>query len=241
MIVDDIKEEIIFLSYMYRTVFSILAILIGYVLGSIPFGVLVSRSKGVDIMKKGSCSPGYTNVRRVLGFKYGIIVFVLDLLKTFLAIFISILLLSIFSKNDIASLFDKHIYIYYFTKFIILLTGLGVILGHNYPLFNRFKGGKGITCTLATCAVFNLHFALGLFVVYYIVKKISGYVSLGSIIALSMMFVSALILSCIDMYPFDYVNSKSTLPIFLIIATINIYRHKENIERLINGTENKAK
>lgn len=240
MILSDIKEEIIVLSYAYRIIFSIFVILIGYIIGSIPFGVLVARSKGVDIMKKGSCSPGYTNVKRVLGFKYGAIVFLLDLLKTFVAIFISLILLSKWSKFGFNDLFNKSIYIYYFAKMTILLTGLGVILGHNYPLFNNFKGGKGITCTLATCLVFNIYFALCLFIIYFLVKKISGYVSLGSIVALCMMFISATVLIAIRQYPFDYENAKMTLPIFLIIALLNIYRHKDNIKRLIKGTENKA-
>ncbi|MCQ2609801.1 MAG: glycerol-3-phosphate acyltransferase, partial [Lachnospiraceae bacterium] len=135
MIIDDIGEEIIILNYIYRIVFSIFSLFLGYMLGSIPFGVIVSKTKGVDIMKKGSCSPGYTNVKRVLGFRYGIIVFILDLLKTFVAIFISIFLLSKWSKLSITILFDRYIYIYHFSKFIILLTGLGAILGHNYPLF----------------------------------------------------------------------------------------------------------
>lgn len=223
MIISDIKEEIIFMYY-----FSIIiSVIIAYLIGSIPFGIIISKANEVDITKVGSGSPGYTNVKRALGFKWGALVFVLDFLKTVISIFISYYIAYKFSFTNIS-----HI------KNMTMLVGLASIIGHNYPIFNNFKGGKGITCSVAACFVFSPIWAIILFLIYFIVKNVFGYVSLGSIVALLAMFISSIVLSILHFYPFNYENSIYTIPIFFLICAINIYRHKSNIKRLIEGNEN---
>lgn len=214
MILNDIKEEVIMIYYSKI----IISCIISYLCGSIPTGVIISKINHVDILKEGSGSPGYTNVKRVLGFKWGAIVFILDIIKTIIPIIIFYYIIN--NKN------------------LIFLSGLFVIIGHNYPIFNHFKGGKGITCSVATCACFNIYWAIILFIIYYIIKKLTGYVSIGSMFALIFMFLSATILINMNIYPFTYENNKYAIPILLIIALINIYRHKDNIKRLIKGEEN---
>ena len=188
-----------------------------FLLGSIPFGVIVSRAKGVDIFSVGSGNIGATNVIRAVGPVLGIFVFVLDVLKGF----IPGLLAHFFIKDQPFGI-DGQTW-----SFIL---GSIAIVGHMFSPWIRFKGGKGIATGLgAMLASIPLTGLLAL-VVMIPVTAVSGFVSLGSIIAA---------LSTIPLSHFVANDSPQVLPILILFNVVVIAKHRSNIARILNGTENK--
>ena len=189
---------------MYSLEFNvILMLIIGYLFGSIPVGYLYCKAHGVNIFEIGSGNPGSTNVGRVLGKNHGRVVFVLDILKTLIPILIAHYVIiqlnltrnavgfsSILIKNYSLNLQVLHKHSLR-DPFVIFATGFGAIWGHNYPFTTGFRGGKGITCTVAVIAYFNVVFAVILFLIHKVIVKLTGYVSLASILALIIMFLSS--------------------------------------------------
>lgn len=189
--------------------------IISYLLGSIPFGFLITKLvKNIDIRDYGSGNIGATNVTRVLGKPFGVLVFVLDFLKGFIPVFLA----NIFFKLD---------------KYEIMLVGLFVVFGHNWPFFLKFKGGKGITVSLAILVglsfIFNklwICIILGI-IIWIIIFLISRYVSIASLTSSLLFFIASIFL----------VKDKFlNIFIFLLISLI-VIRHKRNIKNLINGKE----
>ena len=201
-----IKVSIVFFAYMF---------------GSIPWGVLIAKSKGIDIRKVGSGNIGATNVNRTLGKKYGILCFSLDFFKGF----IPVMLVSTVIKYDILKAAD----------IIVVATAAAALLGHLFPIYLKFKGGKGVS----TIAGILLAIApLSLFVsgiLWIVIFYSFRYVSLASILAAFFLPVSA--------YLFNYYkiwNISNTLELVLISMTVLIViKHISNIKRLLNGTENR--
>lgn len=192
--------------------------IISYFIGSIPFGFLVTKMvKGIDIRQHGSGNPGATNVGRVLGKPYGILVFTLDMLKGFLPVF----------------LFDQ-LFSGYGHNVSLLLCGVGVICGHTFPLFLGFKGGKAAA---TGCGVFLWLAPLPLLIsvgVWLLTISLSRYISLGSILSAITLVVCLIVLGN------DPFGQGLYLTLFSIfISALIIIRHKSNIKRIINGTENK--
>ena len=234
-----------------------LMLIIGYVFGSIPVAYLYCKAHGVNIFEYGSGNPGSTNVGRALGKKHGRIVFALDILKTLLPIFLAHAVIMFLNRIETCDVFysiiDKaenyplKVLMYGGTfrdPVVIFTTGLGAILGHNFPFTTKFKGGKGITCTVAVLAYFNILYAILLYLIHKAIGKITGYVSLASILTLIIMFVSALLLTIFKIYPFIPFNNvypRIILPEIFIMMLLGIIRHKENIARLEKGTENQVK
>lgn len=184
--------------------------LFAYLIGSIPFGLLISKAKGVDIRKQGSGNIGATNVLRCLGKPLGITCFVLDALKGFLPA----ALFPMIGKVD---------------PTFGILFGTAAILGHNFPIFLKFKGGKGVATSAGVLlGVAPLAVVIGL-LTWVIVFKTSGYVSLGSIIAALAVIATG--------WTAGYGSVIATA--LTLLGALTIYRHRENIKRLANGTENK--
>ena len=220
-------------------------------LGSIPIGYLYSKAHGVNIFEVGSGNPGSTNVGRVLGKGHGRIVFALDIIKTVLPILIAHLVLiklnatrnGVGFNSMIVRDFSLNLQVLHRGSirdpFVIFTTGLGAILGHNYPFTTKFRGGKGITCTVAVVAYFNVVFAVILYLLHKLIGKLTGYVSLASILSLVVIFLISLILSMWKIYPFNFDYAYAVLPEIFIIMVLGIVRHKDNIARLKSGTENK--
>lgn len=203
----------------------IISIVIGYVLGLFQTGYLYGKSQGIDIRKEGSGNAGATNSLRVLGLKAGAITFAGDLLKAILAVAAAGL---IFREQ-----YPEGV------KLLELYAGFGAVLGHNFPFYLKFKGGKGIACTAGVIlALFPLAAAICL-VVFSLVLAVSRYVSLSSIIMVIVFLITALtcnhlgIMGVADTYLVEY---DIIVACFVALA---IYRHKANIVRLIHGTENK--
>ena len=186
--------------------------LLGYVFGSIPCGLwLVQVFHGIDIRNYGSGNIGTTNVFRTVGQKTAAVVLAGDMLKGIMALYI----ISKFTADPT----------------IVAITALGALLGHNYSLFLGFKGGKGVATGLGLFLYMLPWGAVAAFSVWAIIVLITRYVSLGSIVAAIVAAATGWYLQ----YPVPYAVFGTLAGFFVII------RHKDNIKRLIEGTESKIR
>lgn len=190
----------------------LLGFVLGHVCGSVPSGLwLVQAFHGIDIRNYGSKNIGTTNVFRIVGPKTAVLVLIADAFKGILAVGI----MSYFFHNPLLD----------------VVTALGVLLGHNYSLFLGFKGGKGVATALGLLIFMMPKVALASFGIWLVCVLLTRYVSLGSIMAAIFTPPLAWYLG----YPSAYV-------IFSVIAAFFVVlRHKENIHRLLTGTESKIK
>ena len=208
----------------------ILCILIGYACGLIQTGFLIGKIKGIDIRNYGSKNAGTTNVLRTMGAKYGILVFIGDALKCVLAIELCRL---IFQNrcNDIIQLLQ-------------LYGAFGTILGHNFPFYMKFKGGKGIAATAGLIISMGSPFILAGFITFFTVYFITYYVSLSSIILYFVIFIEIIICGEIGFFNFPEAISRQSLNefyiIFGVLLFLALFRHKDNISRLIHKKERKT-
>ena len=196
----------------------LLCAIIAYFVGSIPTGYLMARAKGVDIRTVGSGNIGATNVFRILGKGPGIAVLLIDALKGFLpARFLPILLLEGVNPHE-----PRY-------QYVALVAGFFAIMGHNYTCWLRFKGGKGIATSagvLIAWVPMALLITLGSWILVFAVTR---YVSLASIIA-------AVVL------PFAVWGTREPvhmIGIASVLSALAIYKHRQNIRRLLDGTENR--
>lgn len=205
---------------MVHLVGYILTLLIAYLLGSIPTGYLVAKARGVDIRKVGSGNIGATNVFRILGTPAGVFVLLADAAKGWAAVFFAAKLLCAWSYPDAGA---------QALEWFRLGAGVASILGHNFTCWLRFKGGKGIATSagvLLALVPVALLIALGVWIVVFACCR---YVSLASI-------------SAAFSLPFTVWlggESKTLVAVIATLAVLAIYKHKGNIQRLLNGTENR--
>lgn len=221
---------------MLLTVGLFAAAFIGYFLGSLPFGALVARAHGVDIFKEGSGNPGATNVKRVLGEKFGAkgkkagnLVFALDALKGAVAASWSFLGLTSVSMTFGLNVSGAVPVSGSDWRLVGLAGVVGAILGHSFSIFTRFKGGKGVATAAGGVLVLTPVSCLVGGLVWVVVFYATRYVSLGSVLAA----VAVAITSWIRGNPLALNIAVTLIGVFVII------RHRENIKRLLNGTENK--
>jgi len=195
---------------------------VGYILGSIPTGVWLGKTlKGIDLRQHGSGSMGATNVFRVLGWKLAVLTLIVDVAKGFLAAFIA----SKINLGDIALL----------PRQLALIAGLTAVIGHLFPLFANFKGGKGIA-TGAGMLLYLVPLELGFAVLVFILTVlITRYVSLGSMLA-SAFLAAAIIL---ERFYVDYPHGDEMIVFVIILFLAVLFTHRSNIKRLLNGNENK--
>lgn len=192
----------------------IIIIVIAYLLGNISTSYIVAKKlSGEDIRTKGSGNAGSTNVLRNYGKKAGALTFAGDLLKGMISVFIGQFIAKFIGIDAIDAGY---------------LAVVGVVCGHNWPVALGFRGGKGVATSLGAMIAVNPIIALSCFGIFLIVVPITKYVSLGSIVGIA---ASPIIMTLIQ-------NKKGILvTIFLTISVI--YTHRENIKRLLNGTERK--
>lgn len=201
---------------MYR----IGALLIGYLLGGVQSAILVGRLKGIDIRKQGSGNAGTTNTIRVLGKKAGVLVLIIDILKAVIAIGLAKFIFS-------GSHYDASI-------LIALYSGIGAILGHSYPLFFNFKGGKGIATTAGTLIGIDIRLFLIGAAIFLICFGITKIVSISSLL-----MTASIPILIIIAYAGKGSIGIEAMVLTLLITGFTFYRHKANIRRLIDGTEAK--
>ncbi|MDI6799143.1 MAG: glycerol-3-phosphate 1-O-acyltransferase PlsY [Actinomycetota bacterium] len=208
------------------------SIIIGYLLGSISFATLIAKVIFKrDLSQEGSGNLGATNALRVLGTGPGLLVLFGDVFKGFLAIAIASHLFR-GAPTAFTAIFNRDTTIPFssFDSVVIIFVALAAIIGHAYPLFFNFKGGKGVAVSLGVFLGVMPKVGLILFFIWLIVMVSSGYVSLGSIIA-------AAAFPFLTLY--FHQSNLAYLIFSLLVSFMVIYRHKSNIERLLSGKENR--
>lgn len=208
-------------------------IVLGYLIGSFPTGLAVSKTFfGFDLRDKGSGNMGSTNAFRVLGVKWGIAVQIIDILKGFLAAYVVVNLLGdgvVFSHA--ADFPNKTV--------LMFIGGFSAVLGHIWTVFGKFKGGKGINAALGmliAIAPIDVGIALLFFAAAVI---LSGYISLGSILAATA-FPSSLFLR-FNIFNVEIPGYSILIYLAAGVAAVLIFAHRTNIIRLLKGSENKFK
>lgn len=204
----------------------IIIAIIAYLVGSINFSVIISkRMAGFDVREKGSGNAGTTNMLRSIGVKAAVITLLCDILKGVVVILIAILIGNIVDGLDDALL--------------VQLAGIFVIIGHTFPIFFGFKGGKGIATSLGVLLMINWQIGLICLVFALVLMVLTRMVSLGSCGAAILFPVLTLFIN--DNYTvLSDGKSGSTYFIYsVILAVIVLYNHRSNIKRILNGTENK--
>ncbi len=203
----------------------IIALVIGYGFGLFQTGYIYGKKHGVDIRTQGSGNAGTTNTLRVLGWKAGLVTFLGDLFKAIFAV----LLVKFLFQNQ----YPQEI------KILELYAGFGAVLGHNFPFYLKFKGGKGIACTsgmiLAVCPI-----AAPICLVLFIAAVgITRYVSLGSILVVTSYLIQVIVFGQLG---YLHLEGAALVEFYVVSACFTamaLWRHRANIKRLLNGTENK--
>jgi len=196
----------------------VLVAIIAYALGSISFSVIFSRKfAGFDVREKGSKNAGTTNVLRTVGKKVAAITLLCDILKGVIAVLISMLVGYIWKELD--------------TQFLKYLAGFMAILGHTFPIFFEFRGGKGVATSLGVLLTIAPKIGLICLIFAVILMAITKMVSVGSILA-------AILFPILNIF-IGKDNNFGTITISVLIALLVIFNHRTNIQRIKNGTENK--
>lgn len=201
----------------------IIMAVIAYFIGSINFSVIIGRKMaGIDVRQEGSGNAGSTNVLRTIGLKAALLTLICDILKGVIAILVALLIGNIVKNIDRALL--------------VQLAGIFVILGHTFPIFFEFKGGKGVATALGVLLMSNWEIGLICLVFALVIIIASRMVSMGAVGAAILFPVLTLFMND------NFIVAASGMKYFiysLILALIVIFNHRENIKRIMNGTENK--
>lgn len=189
---------------------ALLAAVIGYLLGSISFAYIVVKAKtGRDIRRIGSGSAGTTNTARAVGKPLAVLVMALDIAKGYLAAKLGLLLF-----GDVGG----------------LLAFVAVVLGHMFPVWLGFRGGKGVACGAGACMALSPLTFMPALLTFVVLTAVSGYVSLGSVVGCVVLIVTVLVVP--EPWFFRL--------LYLLMAGAVLFMHRANIKRLLNGTESKT-
>lgn len=208
----------------------LICLAVGYVCGLLQTGYLVGKMSHVDIRKKGSGNAGTTNALRVLGWKAGIMTFAGDVLKCVAAFLITYFM---YRGND-------------FFPLLAMYAGAGVTLGHNFPFYMNFKGGKGIA-VMAGLVVLNsfwhlpgsllmIPVTLAFFLVPVVITR---YISVGSLSAYTVFLIQMILMGQMGWLDMEAPRCYELYVVLFLLTALAWYRHRANIGRLISGTENK--
>jgi glycerol-3-phosphate acyltransferase PlsY len=193
---------------------------LGYLFGSFPAGYFAGRLAGVDVRSQGSGNIGATNVLRVLGKKWGYPVFIIDMAKGFAAARVAFVLVKYWPEAKP------------YVEYIAILGAMMAVVGHTFPIWLRFKGGKGVA-TSAGALIGLMPLAVPLiFLVWVVVFETTRYVSLASIIAaISLPIIAGLLAR------WKFVDTWALIYFSLLITGLVLWRHRSNFSRLLKGTE----
>ena len=201
-------------------VYNVITAIIAYLIGSINFSVILSKKMaGFDVRDKGSGNAGTTNMLRSVGKKAAAITLVCDILKGVVSILIAILMNKIFPNSNGALL--------------VQIAGVAVILGHTFPIFFKFKGGKGVATSLGVLIMSNWQIGLICLVFALILIILTQMVSVGSIAAAILYPVLTIFI------PQNYIIPGNYIIYSIVLAVIIVFNHRENVKRLLSGTENR--
>ena len=207
----------------------LLCLVVGYFFGAFQTAYFYGKMHGIDIRTMGSGNAGTTNTLRVLGTKAGMIVLVGDILKTVFAIACA----RAFIIPNLAPAGTEYLYVLY--------TAAGAILGHNYPFYMQFKGGKGIASTFGLILSFHPWFIPMGFIVFLGIFMTTHYVSLGSLFIYAGFVIQMIIMG--QNGSLNVVNQAVLNEMYLIaflLMAMAYWKHRENIKRLLTGTERKT-
>lgn len=205
----------------------IICLLIGYIFGLFQTAYFYGKAHGIDIRQHGSGNSGTTNALRVLGGKAGLIVFAGDCIKCILAVVIARLIFSEMAGDAI--------------YLLCLYAGAGAILGHNYPFYMGFKGGKGIAATAGLIAAFHPIFIAVCATLFLVTFFASHYVSLGSLVVYAGFMITMVV--CGQTGVFGAMTQMQLNELYVVAAFLTVlayWKHRQNIVRLLHGEENKT-
>lgn len=198
----------------------IIIAIIAYVIGSINFSVIISRRiAGFDVREKGSKNAGSTNMLRTIGKRAAAMTLVCDVLKGLVAIFIAFVAGKIISSTDQALL--------------VQIAGIAVVIGHTFPIFFEFRGGKGVATSLGIILIINWRIGLICLVFALLMMAFSKMVSAGSVSAAILFPVLTIFIGT------NYIVEGNYFIFSVILAAIVLFNHRGNIKKILNGTENK--
>ncbi|MBE5883299.1 MAG: glycerol-3-phosphate 1-O-acyltransferase PlsY [Lachnospiraceae bacterium] len=205
----------------------VICLVIGYVFGLFQTAYFYGKAHGIDIRQHGSGNSGTTNALRVLGTKAGLIVFAGDCLKCILAVVVARLLFG-----------ESHADMIYL---LCLYTGAGAVLGHNFPFYMGFKGGKGIAATAGMILSFHPYFIVMGVIAFFGAFLLTHYVSLGSLLVYAGFMIEMVI--CGQLGVFGEMTQAQLWEMYAVAALLTImayWKHRENIVRLAKGEERKT-
>jgi len=221
--------------------FRIICLLIGYFFGMFQTSYFMGKLSGIDIREHGSKNAGFTNTNRVLGFRKGIVVFLIDVGKAMAAFAVATVIYNNFLLSEASSFSANAGGTFFESSYVLpgLYAGLGVVLGHCFPFFLKFKGGKGVSSTLGLIIMLDwrvaiISFAIGIAIVFF-----TRYISVASM---------TIVLSVTPLLFFffrrDHGGFTPVSPVEMILLTAGLcvfiwFLHRANIQRLIAGEENK--
>ena len=198
----------------------ILVVIVAYWLGSISFSVIISKKlAGFDVREKGSGNAGSTNVLRTVGKKGAILTLICDCLKGVIAVLIAYIVSKTAQNTDGALL--------------VQLAGLAVVLGHTFPIFFNFKGGKGVATSLGVLLIINWQIGLICLVFALLLMALTRFVSLGSVSAAILFPVLTIFIHT------HYIVDGSYIIFALLLGAFVVFNHRANVKRLLEGKENK--
>lgn len=204
----------------------IISILIGYAFGLFQTAYIYGKVHGIDIRSVGSGNAGTTNTLRTFGKKAGLIVFAGDCLKAFFAVVVVWLLFH-----------NRYPEIQWTLR---MYAGFGAILGHNYPCYMKFRGGKGVACVAGLALAYSWQMFLVGLVLFILAVTITHYVSLGSLLVGLTLFFGTIIAGQTGYF---VMTSRHLVELYILTAVVTgqiFFSHRSNISRLIHGTERKT-
>ena len=204
----------------------LVCILIGYILGCFQTSYIYGKLHGIDIREHGSGNAGTTNSLRVLGKKAGAIVLICDMLKTGLAITV----VRVLFKEQ----YGDIIYL------LALYAAAGSILGHNFPFYLGFKGGKGIACTAGLIAFFHPYLIIPELLTFVTTFLITHYVSLGSLLLQVVLVIGMIIMGQTGVFGMEQTALNELYIVTVLLAALAFWGHRANIDRLIHKNERKT-
>jgi acyl-phosphate glycerol 3-phosphate acyltransferase len=189
-----------------------------YLLGAVPFGYLVGRARGVDLLRHGSGNIGATNAGRVLGWRVGVLVFLLDFAKGALPVWLA---RQLPQPEEL------------WPHTLPVVAGVAAFLGHLFPIYLRFKGGKGVATGCGVIAVLVPPLTAGVLAAWALVLLLTRYVSLASLVAAALLFALRVLL-----YSDPWGTDQIVVTLFCLVGCLLVFvRHQANIRRLLAGTE----
>ena len=205
----------------------IIIVVVAYLLGSIPFGLIISKLKsGVDVREYGSGKTGATNVMRITGAKLGILTLVLDVVKAAGAVMLATVIID--GDSGVLTIGSAAVYWQHIAQ---VVAGLAAVIGHNWPIFAKFKGGKGVTAYFGT--LFAIYPPVGIFgaQIVAIAALRSRHMSLGSVLGSVAALCLMIPLTILYKFPLIYLAYGS------VVVALIFLQHHDNIKRLKQGTE----